>query len=215
MNIEEFRTLLSLINAYAEFILLPLMAILMLRKVLNEKKKTGEINYIRLILTFVFTSFSFAIIVEFLNGRTILGNFIPDELIDNGGDSFGLYNIGIGLVVSFGILLASYVSQKETFYYVPFFIFGGMYVYYLITGYDAWLMDYIEYGAIIGLLSLFYVGLRYRDNGSLGLGIFFIFAFLVLILEGIFATIMNSSYIVFGVILSLGRFKPFKEGVEK
>ncbi|MFX1322671.1 MAG: hypothetical protein ACFFAQ_13625 [Promethearchaeota archaeon] len=214
MNIEGFRDILSLINLYVEFILLPLMAGLVLRKVIKEKQRTGEINYIRFIIACVFLSFSWTIIWEFLSEKTPLADVIPNQLIGNGTESFGFYNLGIGLMVSFGILLPLYITQKETFYYVPFFIFGGMYIYYLFTGYDAWLMNYIELGGIIGLISLFFVAFRYKDNGSLGLAIFFLFAFLVLILENIFATLMNSSYIIFGVILSLGYFKPFKVEVE-
>ena len=67
----------------------------------------------------------------------------------------------------------------------------------------------------MAIIFLFYTGFKYKENGSLGLAIFFLLAVMVLLIDGAAATFFNSGYIIFGVIFSLGVFKPFKEVVKE
>jgi DNA modification methylase len=52
-----------------------------------------------------------------------------------------------------------------------------------------------------------------KDNGAIGLSVFYTLAFASIIIETlVIPQILNLGYIVFGVIFTLGFFKPFKEG---
>ena len=117
-------------------------------------------------------------------------------------------------MVSLGLCLVFYANRLESLYYLSLFIFGGMIIFYYLTGFDAWLEFYIQIAAIISLVFIYFTGFRIKDNGALGLAVFFTLAFSTLIIEMTYVTqILILSYNIFVVILSLGYFRVFKEEV--
>jgi len=215
MNFDDFRALLSVTNNYLEAILMPIMTILIFVKLMREKRETGEINYIRAIIGIVFACFSWMVVWEFLYNRTPVQMLFTENIVTFSETSWSLYNIGLSLTVAFGLVIPLYMTRRESLYYVPFFVVGGMWLYYIATGYYEMMMYFIYIGALMAIFFLIYTGFRYKDNGSLGLAIFFLLAVMVLLIEGPLATFFNSSYIIFGTIFSLGVFKPFKEVVKE
>ncbi len=215
MILNDFRTILGTANNYLEVILMPIMTILIFIKLRREKRETGELNYVRAIIGCVFACFTWMLVWEFLYNRTPVQMLFTENIVTFSETSWSLYNIGLSLTVAFGLVIPAYINQKESLYYVSFFVVGGMWLYYIATGYYEIITNFIYIGALIAILFLFYTAFQYKDNGSLGLAIFFLIAVSVLLLEGPIATYMNSTYIIFGVIFSLGLFKPFKEVVKE
>jgi hypothetical protein len=105
-----------------------------------------------------------------------------------------------------------YANGFETLYYSSAFIFGGMFITFLLTDYAGFLIPYIFTGGTIAVTFLFVTGFRLKDNGSLGLAIFASLIFPTLISEKtIIGQLMSLAYPIFGIILAFGYFKPFKE----
>lgn len=215
MSFDEFRTILGATNNYLEAILMPIMTILIFIKLRREKRETGEINYVRAIIGIVFACFSWMVVWEFLYNRTPVQMLFTENIVTFSETSWSFYNIGLSLTVAFGLVIVMYINRRESLYYVPLFVVGGMWLYYIFTGYYEMMMYFIYIGALMAIFFLIYTGFKYKENGSLGLAIFFLLAVMVLLIDGAVATFFNSAYIIFGVIFSLGIFKPFKEVVKE
>ncbi len=193
-------------------ILIPFATLIVGRKVLKEKKSTGRYNIVRLLTFGIFLCFALMSFLEFLVELSL--SPLLNELFGFNIESINLYSILIGTMVSLGLCLVFYANRWEPLYFVSFFIFGGMVIFYYLTGFDAWLETYIQIAGIISLIFIYFTSFRVRDNGALGLGIFFTLAFSTLVIEISYVSqIMIISYNVFILILSLGYFRIFKEEV--
>ena len=105
-----------------------------------------------------------------------------------------------------------YANRWESLYYSALFFYGGMVILFLLTGFDIWLETYIMIFGATSIGFLYLTAFRVKDNGALGLAIFFTIAFGSVILENHWVTqISILVYSVFIFIFSLGYFKPFKE----
>ncbi|MFX0031952.1 MAG: hypothetical protein ACFE8E_05750 [Candidatus Hodarchaeota archaeon] len=193
-------------------ILIPVATLIIGRKIIKEKRTTGRYNIVRLLTFGIFFCFAlmsvFEILVEF--------SVIPflSSIFGFNIETINLYSILIGTMVSLGLCLVFYANRWESLYFFSFFFFGGMVIFYFLTGFDAWVEIYIQIAAIISLVFIYFTGFRVKDNGALGLGILFTLAFSTLVIEISFVTqIIILIYDVFIVILSLGYFKVFKEEV--
>jgi hypothetical protein len=70
--------------------------------------------------------------------------------------------------------------------------------------------------AVFGLLFFYITGFRLKDNGSLGLGIFFTIAFASVIAgENVVGDILTFLIAIMGMIIALGYFQPYKQEVEE
>jgi hypothetical protein len=205
--IENLRIIGYLLSAT----LIPFATLILGRKVFKEKRTTGRFNYVRLIVFAIFTCFAVMSVLEYLVELSLF----PSEIFGYNITSVNLYSILIGTMVSLGLCLVFYANRWEVFYFFPLFIFGGMVVFFYLTGFSAWIEWYIQITAIISLAFMYITSFRIRDNGTLGLAIFFTLAFSTLILDlSIVNQIIILVYNVFILIISLGLFKPFKEEVK-
>ncbi|MFX1497929.1 MAG: hypothetical protein ACFFBH_10405 [Promethearchaeota archaeon] len=208
MLLEGFRLTGYVLSA----ILIPLAAIIIGRKVLKEKKVTGKYNIVRTITFGVFSCFALMSVLEILVEFSIFP--FLNVIFGGGIETINLYSILIGTMVSLGLSLVFFANKLEAMYFFPFFVFGGMVIFYFLTGFDAMVEIYIQIAAIVSLVFIFFTAFRVKDNGALGLAILFTLAFSTLIISVSFVTqIIILSYDVFTVILSLGYFKVFKQEV--
>lgn len=212
--LQTFDSFLQSFGRYfAVFVIFPLITVVLLYRLIKEKKQ-GETNYIRLILLLIFSSVFFLKVISFIGIETTL---IPEEVVGIEANDFSIYNFGLGLSVSLGLVLAAYLNQVKSFYYTSLFIFFGLFLLFLYTGTSLILMPYIVVSGILGVLLQLYSGFKLRDNGALGIGIFFIIAFITTITQrivnpiiGITDAILDLLYLAFGLVLALGYFTPFK-----
>lgn len=207
----------SIVRIYSVFIVFPLLLIILSRRLIQEKQKTGTYNRIRIIILSIFVTVFWLETWEFLGYQV---PFVSLELSGFEAEDFSFYNFGLGLAVSLGILLATYTYKLKYFYFTSLYMFFGLFILFLYTGTSLILMPYIYVCAITSLVFLFYIGFKLKDSGALGVGIYFLLSFLTLFTpeEGILALsdiIMSFAYLNFGLLFGLGYFKPFKPKTKK
>ena len=119
-------------------------------------------------------------------------------------------------MITLAISMVSYTNRWESLYYMPFFIFLGMFIVFLLTEIAIFLLPYVFTGGVIAVVFLFGTGFKLRDNSSLGLAIFATLVFPTLIAEKtIVGQMLSLAYPIFGLIFALGYFKLFKTEVVK
>lgn len=214
LTLSIINDILQSIGRYfAVVIVYPLIIIILARKLIKERKETGKINRIRLIILLIFISVFFSDFWEFMGYEM---PFFPMEWVGVDSEEFSLDNFGLGLAVSLGLVLTAYLNQSKIFYYTSLYIYFGLFVLYLYTGTSLILMPYIYISGIIGLFYLLYTGFKLKDNGALGVGVFFLIAFITVLLGeegiiGIIDAILNLAFVSFGLFFALGYFTPFEE----
>lgn len=207
--IEQTGNVLSLI-------ILTIMTAIVGFRFLREFKKNNYFNPIRLCIFFIFLGFSLMSLFEFLFQTLPPTSELPyaEEILGKDADYFGLYNISLSIMITFALTMIAITNRWKLFYYLPTFIIVGMYLLYLYSGFYAFLMPYVYGSGVISIAFLYITAFRLKDNGSLGLGIFFTLAFVSLLSSGYIDQITVFIYLGFGIMLSLGRFKPYKESEE-
>lgn len=206
--------LLQSIGLLLSATVIPFAALILGLKVFREKKRTGNLNYVRFIIFGVFTCFATMAILEYIVYLDVLP--FLNAIFWNAITEVNLYSILIGSMVSLGLVLISYANRWEFLYYTPFFIFVGMIAFYFATGFDAWLELYIQIAAVVVLVFMFFTSFRVKDNGALGLAIFFTLVVTTLLIE---TTLINNiviiTYNAFILVFVFGYFKVFKTEVVK
>ncbi|MFX0175151.1 MAG: hypothetical protein ACFE85_02855 [Candidatus Hodarchaeota archaeon] len=206
--LENIRQLGYLLSA----VLIPFATLILGRKVIKEKRSTGQYNYIRLMTFGIFFCFATMSILEYIVELSLFP--IIGQIFGYNIESVNLYSILIGTMVSIGLSLVFYANKWEPLYLVSLFLFGGMVIFYYLTGFDAWIEMYILIAGICSLGFMYFTTFRVKDNGAFGMAIFFTLAFSTLIIEVSFINqIVILSYNIFVLIFALGFFKPFKEEV--
>jgi hypothetical protein len=218
IDIQLLDNIITQLGYYLDAFVIPLATAILGYKLVKEKRQSGKFNPIRTIIFLIFLSFSALGIIEFLVSVLPIKLPLLDEWFGGGIDNFDIYGFIIGTMVSLGVTMVFYAYRWESLYYFMGFIYGGMFIFYLLTGYDAWLETYITLGGILGIVFLYFTAFRVKDNGALGLAIFFTIAFATLAIDfGVdvvnhwVTQISILVYSIFILIFSLGLFKPFKE----
>lgn len=205
--------LLEQLSNYLAFFAIIIINSILGTKVLRERKNTGKFNIIRLIMFLAMLSLLWVLLWEMLYENTALGSFLSMELIMS-TETFSFYNVGIGLIVTLGLTMVTYANRWESFYYTPLFLFIGMFLLYLFTGFHLFLKPYIYISALTSAAFMTITGIKIRDEAPLGLAIFFLLALMAMNLESsLLGVIINLIYPIFGIILSLGFFRIFKKEV--
>lgn len=217
MDIAQIDFIITQTGYFLDGIIIPLATAIVGRKLIKEKKATGKFNPIRSLIFGIFLSFSalgiIELILEYVPGLTLL-----DEWFGGGIENFDFYGFLIGTMVTLGLTMVFFAYRWESLYYSAIFFYGGMIVLFFFTSFDAWLEMYITIIGAIGVVFLYVTGFRVKDNGALGLAIFFTISFMTVAID--FGTpelnhwvtqISIMVYSVFILIFSLGYFKVFKE----
>ncbi|MFX1277993.1 MAG: hypothetical protein ACFFA3_01155 [Promethearchaeota archaeon] len=201
---------LRVIGYFLSATLIPFATVILGRRIIKEKRTTGQHNNVRLIIFGILFSFALMSVLEYLVELSLF----PEEIFGYSITYINLYSILIGTMVSLGLSLVFYINRLETFYFFSLFIFGGMIIFYYLTGFSDWLELYIQITAVLCLSFIYFTSFRVRDNGALGLAIFFTLAFSTLVIEISFVNqIIIFTYNIFILFFSLGLFRPFKEEV--
>lgn len=207
--------IIELVANFLGIIIIPIMTIILGRKVILERKQIKKLNMIRFFIFCIFLTLSWLLIWEFLYESTPLGAVLNADLIIS-LNTFSFFSFGLGLMITLAISMVSYTNRWESLYYMPFFIFLGMFIVFLLTDIAIFLLPYVFTGGVIAVAFLFGTGFKLRDNSSLGLAIFATLVFPTLIAEKtIVGQVLSLAYPIFGLIFALGYFKLFKTEVAK
>jgi len=196
-------------------IIIPLATFIFGRKLSKIKKETGKTNKMSSIIFRIFFVFSILVIFEFIVNAEGIDVPIIDQMFGSGIATFNIYSLLIGTIATLGMSLMFFGYRWEALYDLGIYFFGGMYIFYMLTGFDAWLESYIYIAGVLSIFFLYLTGFRIKDNGALGLAVFFTLAFGTLaVTNPIITQIIIITYDVFIMIFALGYFKPFKHQVE-
>jgi len=205
--------IIELVANYLGIIIIPIMTIILGRKVFLERRQIKKFNMIRLLIFCIFLTLSWILLWEFLYESTAFRDVLDAELII-AMNRFSFYSFGLGLMITLALSMVSYINRWESLYYLSFFIFAGMFIVFLITEVIIFLLPYVFAGGVIAVVFLFATGFKLKDNSSLGLAIFATLVFPTLIAEKtIVGQILSLAYPIFGLIFALGYFKLFKTDV--
>jgi hypothetical protein len=203
---------LEYIGSLLNVIVIPLATIIVGRKLLKEKKATGKLNDIRASTFFIFFSFSFLVLLEFLIRLQVYSTPLLANLYGGNYKSFNIFSLVTGLIVSMGITIVTLANRWDFLQFTSLFFYGGMILLYAFTGFDALLEPYIYFAGGGSMIFLYFTAFRVRDNGALAMAIFFTLAFGTVILD--IALITGFGVIIYNLVIlvfSLGWFKPFKQ----
>ena len=203
---------LQYIGSLMNVIIIPLATIIVGRKLLKEKKATGKLNDIRASTFFIFFSFSFLVLLEFLIRLEVYDTPLLANLLGGNYRGFNIYSLVTGLIVSMGITIVTLANRWDFLQYTSLFFYGGMILLYAFTGFDAFLEPYIYFAGGGSMIFLYITAFRVKDNGALAMAIFFTLAFGTVIFD--VALITTFGVIIYNVVIltfSLGWFKPFKQ----
>ena len=196
--------IIELMANYLGIIIIPIMTIILGRKVILERREIEKLNMIRFIIFCIFLTLSWMLIWEFIYESTPLGDVLNVELIIS-INTFSFYSFGLGLMITLAISMVSYTNRWESLYYISFFIFAGMFIVFLSTEISIFLLPYVFAGGVIAVVFLFATGFKLKDNSSLGLAIFATLIFPTLIAEKtIVGQMLSLIYPIFGLIFALG-----------
>jgi len=202
--------IVELVANYLGIIIIPIMTIILGRKVILERRQIKKLNMIRFVIFLIFLTLSWMLLWEFLYESTPLSAVLNAELIIL-PDTFSFFGFGLGLMITLALAMLTYTNRWESLYYVPFFIFVGMFIVFLLTEIAIFLLPYVFTGGVMAVVFLFATAFRLKDNSSLGLAIFATLVFPTLIAEKtIVGQILSLTYPIFGLIFALGYFKLFK-----
>jgi len=162
-----------------------IISVILLRRIIKEKKETEAVNTIKILILGIFISLSWALFWEFLYDDTPFTIGLSYETV-MATNTFSLYNMGAALMITFGLTLVCYYNQWKMLYIVPWVILIVLFLMFLTTGYGLALLFYIYSGGILVLSIMIYNSFKLRDNNLLGLCVFFILTFITNILEGTF-----------------------------
>jgi len=210
------RLITQTIANWTTVIIAPIMTILVANRFWQFYKKTNKINYIRLIIFLIFLAFTWAIIPTNLSEVPPFDIYINADLIGTDEATINSYSIAIGFMVSFSLCMIAYANRWETLYYVPLLLYAGIIFSFILNDLSSiyFILNQIYiYGAgVLGVIFFYITGIRLRDNGSLGLGIFFTLSYASLIVgENIIGDVFTFLIGVFGLIFALGFFNPYKK----
>ena len=203
---------LQYIGSLLNVIIIPLATIIVGRKLLKEKRATGKLNDIRASTFFIFFSFSFLVLLEFLIRMEVYDTPLLANLLGGNYKGFNIYSLVIGLIVSMGFTIVTLANRWDFLQFTSLFFFGGMIILYAFTGFDAFLEPYIYIAGGGSMIFLYITAFCVKDNGALAMAIFFTLAFG----PAIFGVPMITAFgvIIYNVVMlvfSLGWFKPFKQ----
>jgi len=207
--------MIELVANYLGIIIIPIMTIILGRKVFLERRQIKKLNMIRFIIFCIFLTLSWMGIWEFLYETTPLGYVLNADLVIS-IETFSFYSFGIGFIITLAISMVSYANKWESLYFISFFIYAGMFIVFLLTEIAIFLIPYVFAGGVISIVFLFATAFRLKDNSSLGLAIFATLIFPTLFSfaeETPVGQIFSLAYPIFGIIFALGYFKLFKKKV--
>ncbi|MFX0101278.1 MAG: hypothetical protein ACFFCS_17020 [Candidatus Hodarchaeota archaeon] len=213
----DFNFVTDQISTYINAIGGIIMFLVMLRKVYLDMKERGSFNTVRLAILVAFALEVYSVFIE--DWFYTWGIFPMEWKVSS--DEIGPNSLGKGVVVALGLYLTFYMLEWKPLKFTGAYFFIGMVTYFLITGIDFMYFWYIVIGGVIGVTSMIVVGSKLRDNGAIGLGIFYLIAFIGVVV----GMVPEISYIgsvripqlifitefAFGICFSFGLFKPYKE----
>jgi hypothetical protein len=187
-----------------------IMIITMVIKLTNYHKKTNSWDIIRILMIIWFLGILYFNTWEFLYYNTPLGNVIPIEFMDIDYSTIVVQSFSVPVVIVCGLYIVGHANNWIYLKIVPAVYFIVVILLIYLANFTLLYLPSMLIGYLAVLVFLLYTGFKLKDNGALGLAIFFILTTFVGVSEAYIKAILGIIAYCYGVYFALGFFKPFK-----
>jgi hypothetical protein len=173
-----------------------------------EIKQTQEFNWTRFLFIMVIVSNGLQALFQIL----ILNGFMPPTML---GSNLSVIELMESLTVTWALIFVFWVNKIDLWLLFAPTLIAGNFIIRLTTGYDILGIYYYAFGFLIGIFQLYYIGLKYKDNNTLGMGIMFTLVYFAsnMVNHAEFAMwvlVLNVIAALIGVLFISGAIKIFK-----
>jgi len=202
--------LVTLIRSIFAVIVYSIMFRLLVKRHLEQHEEYQEWNLGRFFIILSMIGIVVNPILRILGVFNLLGDspFLQDD-----SSSFTLLTLFVGFCIAALFMFAFYVNNWENIQYMPLFYFLGCIWIYISLGMFIFLSTLNSIGGLFALFMINSIGIKVKDNNTLGLGIFFTITFASVLVYSnfILATSLNIIALIFGLVYANDKFNWYKE----
>lgn len=208
MDAEIF---LSFSNNLLGVVAIVIMISIMVFKLKNYKQETDNWDVIRILMIIWFLGILYFNTWEFLYYSTPLNDVIPSSWIAFSYDDIVIQSYSIPVVIVCGLYIVGYANNWKVFKIVPVIYYAILIALVLILNFTLLYIPSMLISYLLVIVFLIYTAIKLKDNGALGLTIFFLLTMFVGMTESYLKFILGIISYGFGIYFSLGYFHPLKK----
>lgn len=187
-----------------------IMVITLIIKLIDYHDKTNNWDIIRLLMIIWFLGILYFNTWEFLYYNTPLREVIPLSWIDTDYSTIVVQSLSVPVVIVCGLYIVGHANNWLVLKIVPLIYFTIVILLIVLIDFNALYLPSMLIGYLAVLVFLLFTGFKLKDNGALGLAIFFILTTFVGVSESYSKFILGIVAYCYGIYFALGYFKPFK-----
>jgi hypothetical protein len=214
MIFQSLEESLSFINNLLGVVAIIIMIIIMALRLREFHEKTDNWDLVRLLMIIWFIGILYFNTWEFLYYNTPLQNNIPSSWISLDYNDFVVQSYSIPVVIVAGLYIVGYVNKWMILKVLPVILYAIVVVISLFFEPPFLFLYSMLFGYLIVLVFLLYTGFKLKDNGALGLAVFFLLTTVVGVTESYLKFILGIISYSFGIYFALGYFNIFKKKEE-
>lgn len=187
-----------------------IMIITIVIKLIDHHNKTNNWDIIRILMITWFLGILYFNTWEFLYYSTSLQAIIPPSWIDTDYSTIVVQSLSVPIVIVCGLYIVGYANKWVILKIVPIIYFAIVILLIVTINFNLLYLPSMLIGYLAVLGFLLFTGFKLKDNGALGLAIFFILTTFVGITDSYVKFILGIIAYGFGIYFALGYFKPLK-----
>lgn len=204
------ETSLSFITNLLGVVAIFIMVITMVIKLVNHHNKTNTWDIIRILMVIWFLGILYFNTWEFLYYSTPLQANIPLSWIDTDYSTIVVQSLSVPVVIVCGLYIVGHANKWVILKIVPIIYYAVVILLIVLFDFNLLYLASMLIGYLAILVFLIFTGVKLKDNGALGLAIFFILTTFVGVTDFYIKFILGIIAYCFGIYFALGYFKPFK-----
>ncbi len=187
-----------------------IMVITMFIKLKDYHDKTNDWDIIRILMIVWFLGILYFNIWEFLYYNTPLHNVIPIYWMDIDYSTIVVQSLSVPVVIVCGLYIVGHANKWVFLKIAPVIYFIIVILLIFLVDFTVLYLPSMLIGYLAVLVFLLYTGFKLKDNGALGLALFFILTTFVGVSESYLKFILGIIAYCYGMFFALGYFRPFK-----
>lgn len=208
---SELEIILSFINNFLGVVAIFIMIIIMILKLRTFHRKTDNWDLIRVLMIIWFIGILYFNTWEFLFYSTPLQSVIPSSWISSDYTRLVVQSYSIPVVMVCGLYIVGHANKWMILKILPILYYGFIVILSLIIDPNPLFLPSMLLGYLVVLGFLLYTAFKLKDNGALGLAVFFLLTTIVGVTDSYLKFILGIISYSFGVYFALGYFTPFKK----
>lgn len=204
------EVVLSFITNLLGVIAILIMIITLIIKLKDYHEKTKRWDIIRILMIIWFLGILYFNTWEFLYYNTPLQAVIPISWMDIDYSTIVVQSFSVPVVIICGLYIVGHANNWLFLKVVPVIYFIIVILLIYLIDFTVLYLPSMLIGYLAVLAFLLYTGFKLKDNGALGLAIFFILTTFVGVATSYLKFILGIIAYGYGVYFALGYFNPYK-----